>query len=119
MGPVKRYTDADTFYLYSTERYFNEKRIYKFGVTSQRRGMHRIKQVARKLQSSFDLIYFEKVKDAFQYEDALSSLEGQIPDFGSRKVDGYSEMRAWSPRELKTASKVVNKLLRKEVELLA
>jgi hypothetical protein len=119
MGPVKKYTDADMFYIYSTDKIFNRKRIYKFGVTSERRGMHRIEQVSRKLGSSFELIYFEKVKDAFEYEDAVSSLDGQIPDFGDRKVDGYSEMRAWSSHELKTVSKVVNKLLRKEVELIS
>jgi hypothetical protein len=92
-------TDNDILYLwrFRTKQLFGES-IYKVGITSERLGTKRIREVAKNAGDVADLIEYCRVKDA-------KGIETKILKFG-RRVDvsilrgGGSEVRQFTSSEL-------------------
>lgn len=93
------YGVKDCIYVWQSEgEIFNDKNVYKIGVTKTSKGRGRIHQCAKASGRKPKILRLEKVKDASTLEKQLLSI-GRRPDY-SYKFDGYSEMRALNDSEL-------------------
>jgi hypothetical protein len=93
------YGVKDCIYVWQSEgEIFNDKNVYKIGVTKTSKGRGRIHQCAKSSGRKPKILRLEKVKDSSTLEKQLLSI-GRRPDY-SYKFDGYSEMRALNDSEL-------------------
>jgi len=100
--------DNDVIYMWEVLNFKqNDKKIYKVGVTSQRLGDLRIKQVA--LASGFGynikIMEYTSVK-ATTIESAILKLS---PSLGFSGFDGCTEFRLFSDKEVDSAMKIIKK----------
>ncbi len=91
--------DADSLYIWrAVGELFNGKKIYKLGVTSERLGMRRIREVAKAHGFRYELVVLAKVdENAFLIEQLILSL-GDDPKYVDG--DGKTEFRAMTDGEL-------------------
>ena len=100
----EKYTDNDTVYIWKSDFIHAGLEVYKFGITSKRRGLERIREVAKMHRTSFEVILMKEVSDALSYENILRKIGFMVPDLAS---NGASEFRAWTTHELHTALEVL------------
>lgn len=99
--------DADSIYIWEAkEQYFKGRPVYKLGVTSERLGMRRIKEVAKAQGFDYELIILAKVKGETFYLEQLLLSFGDNPLFIDG--DGKTEFRALSEEELMEALDLID-----------
>jgi hypothetical protein len=100
----EKYTDNDTIYIWKSDFIHSGLEVYKFGITSKRRGLERIREVAKMHRTSFDVVLIKEVSDALRFENMLRRIGILVPDL---VANGGSEFRAWTPHEFQTALEVL------------
>lgn len=95
-----------TIYIWKAiNEFFNDKSLYKIGVTSSRLRKKRIVQVAGKLGWDYEIILLEKVScEATTLEKEIHKI-GISPNLTG--FDGATEMRALSDEELEKAKNII------------
>lgn len=98
--------DNNTIYIWKAiNEFFNDKSLYKIGVTSSRLRKKRIVQVAGKLGWDYEIILLEKVScEATTLEKEIHKI-GISPNLTG--FDGATEMRALSDEELEKAKNII------------
>lgn len=101
------YCDNDAVYLWkATDEKYNDKPLYKIGVTSTRLGTYRIEKVAQKKGWKYEIIILKDVKkNADKLEKELLKI-GDNPHLTG--FDGASEFRALSSFEETQILKLIN-----------
>ena len=100
----EKYTDNDTIYIWKSDFIHAGLEVYKFGITSKRRGLERIREVAKMHRTSFEVILIKEVSDALSYENILRKIGILVPNLAA---NGGSEFRAWTSHEFQTALEVL------------
>lgn len=98
--------DNNVIYIWKAiGEFYNDKQLYKIGVTSSRLRKNRIVQVAGKLNWDYEIVLYEKV-----FCEA-SELEKKIHKLGTNPnligFDGATELRALDELELQKAKTIV------------
>ena len=98
--------DNDSIYIWKAVReFYNDKPLYKIGVTSTRLNDIRIHQVADKLGWEFKIILLKSVNcEASELEQQIHLL-GTNPNLTG--FDGATEFRAFNKEELKEAIDII------------
>lgn len=96
--------DNDIIYLWKAKNIsFQNKPVYKIGITSKRLGSERIRSVSLSSGFQFDILLFRNTKRAKYLETQMLKF-GLIPDLN--KFDGCTEFRALNDHELKKVLKI-------------
>lgn len=100
-------SDNDSIYIWKSDIVFNDMPVYKIGITSNRLGDMRIKEVSQRAGVSAEIIELRKVNcKATLVENKLKKI-GTFPKL--EKFDGYSEFRAMTDEQLKQAINIIRK----------
>ncbi len=92
-GEVRR-VDQDTIYLWQVRN----TDLYKVGITSERRGVKRIEEVAKRARVDADILCIRTIgPEVRELEKRLQSI-GSLVDVG--EVDGRTEFRRLSDRQV-------------------
>jgi hypothetical protein len=104
--------DNNVIYIWKAiGEFYNDKQLYKIGVTSSRLRKNRIVQVAGKLKWDFEIILLENVIcEARELEKHIHKI-GTNPNL--KGFDGATELRAFSEDELIEAINTVKPYIKK------
>ena len=92
-------SDYDVLYIWQViGELWNDKPIYKIGVTSEHLGEKRIKKVARSINAEYKVCSYIKTEDALDIETELHNNFTDIPNMGD--IDGRTEFRAIKENEM-------------------
>jgi hypothetical protein len=96
----------DVIYIWqAVGQYFNGNPVYKIGVTSERLGVQRIRQVSKSSGFDFEIICREKVKVAATTLEKKLHILGEDPQYVG--IDGMTEFRALSDSALYAAISII------------
>jgi len=83
--------------------------LYKIGVTSSHLGFQRIRKVSKEMGVEYSILSYVKTENAVAIEKHLLTL-GKRPKLNNTNIDGYSEFRVLSDKELKRAFILLDEL---------
>ncbi|RLA77015.1 MAG: hypothetical protein DRG30_01450 [Epsilonproteobacteria bacterium] len=98
--------DNDTIYIWKAIGIkFNNKQVYKIGVTSFRRGIQRITEVSKKSSIRAEIIEIKEIKEALRVEQSILNIGEDPKIIGFR---GCTEFRAMNDSELDKAKEIIS-----------
>ena len=101
-------SDNNAIYIWrSVGEYFNGKPVYKVGVTSERLGVKRINQVAKRSGRKAEIVTLEETNCQATIVETLLKNIGDNPNWTG--FDGATEFRAFSLSELQEAKMIIDK----------